>query len=166
MAGTAVRAMALTAAALLLLGQVAGAEGDVHRFAVAPIGGLRPTVTGTTDLPDGTELLVNVKKVWLPDAQQRLARGLPGCEQGCLPATGPSGESLGVKATVAGQRFSAGPYSFGGQPFTRGPYIVEVFITTPPTDRETAGLTPRQAIEIEVERLKNPAYSTTIQVRQ
>jgi hypothetical protein len=40
-------------------------------------GGARPTIRGTTNLPDGTHLWVDLRKPYLPNAKERLAVGLP-----------------------------------------------------------------------------------------
>lgn len=57
-------------------------------FKIFASGGVYPIINGSTDLPDGTRLLIILKKPWLPDGQQRLARGLPACGDDCFPADG------------------------------------------------------------------------------
>ena len=39
-------------------------------FTISVSGGPLPIINGTTDLPDGTSLFVNLKKPWLPDGAQ------------------------------------------------------------------------------------------------
>src|ERR1700683_89677 len=41
--------------------------------------GLRPVVTGTTNLPDDAALLVSLRPLWAANAQERLAGGLSAC---------------------------------------------------------------------------------------
>lgn len=98
----------------------------------------RPMVRGTTNLPDGTNLEVWVRKAWLPDGSLRLAAGLAACGDDCLPLTapGPSLNVLSVNATVANGQFEAGPFtdppSKNTPPYhdardpPRGRYILEV----------------------------------------
>jgi hypothetical protein len=70
-------------------------------------------------------LLVMVKKPWLPDGAQRLARGEPACERDCVAAMGPNG-LIGQIVTVKNGHFAAGPFSFRGAPFVSGNYPVEI----------------------------------------
>jgi len=105
----------------VLQGQLAdaaprGAEQRSH-FTVSVEGGLYPVIHGITDMPDGTQLFVNIKKPWLPDAQQRIAQGLPACGDDCSPATTRSNYLSGTIVAVRSGAFVAGPFSFRGQPF-------------------------------------------------
>src|SRR5665213_288978 len=99
-----------------------------YSFQITATGGTMPVISGTTSVPDGTVLVINIKKPWLPDGQERITRGLAACGDNCLPATGPAGESLGVDAVVKDGAFSAGPFSFANQPFPPGNYPLEIFI--------------------------------------
>jgi hypothetical protein len=93
-------------------------------------GDARPTVTGTTNLPDGTELWLWLLKPWLPDGKQRLAAGLPACGDGdCFPlqtnATLPNGQSRGV--VVKNGQFEDGPFTNNnGAALRPGKYVLEV----------------------------------------
>lgn len=85
-----------------------------------------PTIRGTTDIPDGTQLFVNVLKPHLPDGQQRLARGLPACEDDCSPAN-----SVAVPppdTIVQNGAFSAGPFTFNGKPFRPNFYPIRISV--------------------------------------
>ena len=77
-----------------------------------------PNIIGSTNLPDGTNLLVSINKPRLPNARELLAAGLPMCQDNCIPASGPKGEVLGVSAVVQAGAFSAGPFSWAGKAST------------------------------------------------
>lgn len=64
-------------------------------------GGDKPTVIGVTNLPDGTELMVTVKR-------------------------GESGYMAQAKARVSNNGFRAGPFSQQGAPLNPGTYIIEI----------------------------------------
>ena len=49
-----------------------------------------PTISGTTDLPEGTKLFIDLLKPHLPNGQQRMAQGLPACEDDCFPGKPPA----------------------------------------------------------------------------
>jgi TPR repeat protein len=95
---------------------------------VSVSGGARPTVTGRTNLPDGTELYTWLKKPWLPNAKERLAVGLPACEDDCFPLQTssklPDGVGLGV--VVKNGHFSDGPFTDKGAALQPGEYVLEV----------------------------------------
>jgi hypothetical protein len=91
-----------------------------------------PSIIGDTNLPDETKLMVSIKKPHLPNAAARLAAGLAMCEDNCIPASGPKGQTLGTETTVLSGAFSAGPFSWNGKPFRPGSYEVEVFLVTLP----------------------------------
>jgi hypothetical protein len=97
------------------------------QFAISVSGDLFPIVRGTTNLPDGAELFVMLKKPWLPDGAQRLTRGLAACGDDCLPAT--ANRSLGTIVTVRQGIFVAGPFSFNGAPFRPGAYPLEISLS-------------------------------------
>jgi hypothetical protein len=95
-------------------------------FAITVSGGVYPTITGSTNLPDGTRLAIDIKKPWLPDGTQRIARGLPACgDNECFPANGPDG-GMGVLVRVQSGSFVAGPFSFRGTPLEPGNYPLEI----------------------------------------
>jgi len=93
-----------------------------HQFAISLTGGRRPVIEGVVDLPEGTELSAYVYKPLLPDARQRIAQGVPGCDtlDDCVPAT--------AWAVVKNGHFSLGPFSFGDASFRPGLYPVEIDI--------------------------------------
>ena len=102
-------------------------------------GGARPIVTGTTNLPDGTQLFIVLQKPWLPNAKERLAVGLPACADDCFPlqtnSTLPNGVSLGV--VVKNGHFSDGPFTHRGAALPPGEYVLEVnvyYATDQPAD--------------------------------
>ncbi|MHC2433138.1 lysozyme inhibitor LprI family protein [Bradyrhizobium sp. USDA 4451] len=92
----------------------------------------RPWVRGTTNLPDGTNLHVWVRKAWRPDASRRLAAGLAACGDDCWPLMSPadSAETVAsVNATVVNGNFAAGPFVEDlskNSPPPAGRYILEV----------------------------------------
>jgi hypothetical protein len=131
--------------------------GGTYTFTLATDEAPTPTISGTTSVPNGTILLINVKKAWLPDAQERLAQGLAACGDDCLPAIGPAGESWGVESAVQNGTFSAGPFSFAKQPFRPGNYTVEIFIK-PKKQNE---LTPKG-----IAALGTPVFSGQMQVKE
>jgi hypothetical protein len=96
-------------------------------FKIFASGGVYPIINGSTDLPDGTRLLIILKKPWLPDGHQRLARGLPACGDDCFPADGP-GQKGGIVAMIKNGSFVAGPFSFNGKPFRPENYPLEIFV--------------------------------------
>jgi len=130
-----------------------GAEQRSH-FIASVEGGLYPVIHGITDMPDGTQLLVFVKKPWLPDSQQRLAQGLPACGEDCMPATTGSNYLIGAAVTVRGGAFVAGPFSFRGQPFRPETYSLEISLGA---DLKTATVEQIRAIGTTL-------FETTIQV--
>jgi RNA polymerase subunit RPABC4/transcription elongation factor Spt4 len=109
-------------------------------------GGARPIVTGTTNLPNGTQLMIQLQKPWLPDGKERLAAGLPACGDDCFPLQTnsklPDGVGFGV--VVRNGHFSDGPFTDNkGAPLRPGKYVLEVsayFAATQPGDvRATIG---------------------------
>lgn len=61
-----------------------------------------PTISGTTNLPDGTEVYVAILRSYLLDADQRLANGLAACDVNCYPWS----EKY---TTINDGKFSTGP---------------------------------------------------------
>jgi hypothetical protein len=124
------------------------------RFTISVDGGLYPVITGTTDMPDGTVLFVNIMKPWLPDGAQRVARGLPACGDDCFPATTGGNGLTGANATVRNGSFVAGPFSFVGRPFQPGTYDLEITLSA-----DTKSATPEQ-----IRLIGTHLYASTIQV--
>jgi hypothetical protein len=94
-------------------------------------GGSRPTVHGTTNLPDGTELYAQLIKPWLPDGKERLAAGFTACgDDDCSPLQTrsklPDGVGLGV--VVKSGHFIDGPFTNNGMPLRPGEYVLEVSV--------------------------------------
>jgi hypothetical protein len=114
-----------------------------------------PTIVGSTNLPDGARLIVSINKPRLPNARERLAAGLPMCEDDCIPASGPHGETLGVTTVVESGTFSAGPFSWAGKPFWQGAFDVEIYLF----------LLPGEEIrEKQLDRMKQPILTTSVQI--
>ncbi len=124
-----------------------------HHFQLSVSGGVYPIISGETDAPDGTRIFVNLTKPLLPDAQQRMARGLAGCGEDCVPATGPN-HLFGVETVAKNGRFTAGPFSFGGEPFQPNIYPVEIYVFV---DMSQASLA-------EAKAATSPVYVAKIQV--
>ena len=78
----------------------------------------KPIIYGDADLPDGN-IVVAVKKPWLPDAQSRLARGLPACRPDCTPVL--------TTATVKERKFESSPISFSNEKLESGEYTAEFY---------------------------------------
>lgn len=117
-----------------------------------------PTILGSTDLPEGTKLLVRIKKPYLPNAEQLLAAGLPMCEDDCVPAFGPKGGNPGVRVTVQSGAFSAGPFSWRtGKPIRPGDVEVEIFLVALPGQDES------DLVET-VKRMKNPISKIAVNI--
>jgi hypothetical protein len=92
-------------------------------------GDARPMVTGTTNLPDGMQLMVWLVKPWLPDGKERLAAGLPACgDDDCFPLQTytklPNAPGFGV--VVKNGRFSDGPFDYKGAALRSGNYVLAV----------------------------------------
>jgi hypothetical protein len=83
----------------------------------------RPVIYGTTDLPDGTILQVQLTIPWLPDGQERVSIGLPACRINCIP--------IGDRVIVKNGTFRTGPLSQGSDnPLYPGVYPLEVIVET------------------------------------
>jgi uncharacterized OB-fold protein len=92
-------------------------------------GDARPMVTGTTNLPDGTQLMVWLHRPWLPDGKERLAAGRTACgDDDCLPLQTstklPNSPGFGV--VVKNGRFSGGPFDYKGAAPRPGNYVLVV----------------------------------------
>lgn len=121
-----------------------------------------PSIIGDTNLPDETKLMVSIKKSHLPNAEAQLAAGLSMCEENCIPASGPKGQTLGTETTVLSGAFSAGPFSWNGKPFRPGSYEVEVFLVTLPG--EDMKNMPLPQFEQWVDRMKKPILTQQVTV--
>jgi hypothetical protein len=88
--------------------------------------GTRPIVRGTTNLPEGMDLIVSIRKAWLRDGQARLAAGIPACGSDCLPLFISNGRQYAHAVVTSGQ-FTAGPFLESGQSDAApGKYILEI----------------------------------------
>jgi hypothetical protein len=116
-----------------------------------------PNIVGKTNLPDGTKLLVSINKPRLPNAKELLAAGLAMCEENCLPASGPKGETLGVATTVLAGAFSAGPFSWAGKPFRQDIFEVEIYLVSFPGEND-------QDINRQFDRMKKPIQTMSVAI--
>lgn len=107
-------------------------------------GGRNPTIYGSSDMPDGTRFLVMLKRPWLPDAQERLAKGLAACDGGdCIPPGDKNG-GPGILADIVRGTFEAGPFIFRGGELPPGRYPLEISLShnssAPKTNYNSIGL--------------------------
>jgi hypothetical protein len=100
-----------------------------------------PIIRGTTSLPDGTPLIIVLKKPWLADGRERIARGVSACGEDCLP--------LEARSTVEQGRFAAGPFSFNGKPVPPGRYPIEIWLPS-------AKIPAASAVYASVLQISNP----------
>jgi hypothetical protein len=109
----------------------------IYDFKIKVSGGANPSIYGTTNAPDGTKLYVELRKPLLPDADRRIAQGVPACgDINCFPATGPDGQ-FGATAVVQKGQFSTGRFSFQGLSFRPGLYTLQLSLSV---DARTAPL--------------------------
>jgi len=90
-------------------------------------GGLRPIISGKTNLPDGMSLSLTLHKPRLSNAKELLAAGTYVCNR-FLFADGTCAP-LGVGrayAVVKNGQFTYGPFTNDGAPLPPGTYILEV----------------------------------------
>lgn len=99
------RAMSITAAVMVSLCAPAAALEAELRIHIEQLP--RPVVSGTTNLPDGTELLVTVERADI-------------------------GYKAQAKTSVQGGRYKAGPFSHRDHNLPPGGYTVEVLMPIPP----------------------------------
>jgi hypothetical protein len=123
---------------------MSAAQGQNFQINVFANGAEHPVIRGSTNLPDGTNLTVVLKKPWLPDGQQRIARGVPACEENCVPAE----DNVAVRRGV----FETKPFSFNQKPIRAGTYEVEVWTPARPSETLTQY------------RLRNPIFVGTVEV--
>jgi hypothetical protein len=140
---------------------IAAASANIHasfsqqpHFIISVGGGLLPIIMGTTDLPDGTEIFVNVKKPWLFDGAQRVARGLSACGEDCISAEVGAEHLIGITVTIRNRGFTVGPFSFKGEPFKPGTYPIEI----------SASADPKTATPEQIRAIGKILYASTIRV--
>jgi len=102
------------------------AQVQYSQFNVVAEGVDHPILRGKTNLPDGTKLMVVLKKPWLPDGQERLARGLAACEDHCA-----SPEDTVI---VNGGSFVTKPFSFNSKSIRGGAYAIEIWQPVGPSE--------------------------------
>jgi hypothetical protein len=87
--------------------------------------GSRPTIGGTTNLPDGTLLHILLRRPWLPDGAERLASGRTACGYDrCVLAA--SGNGMSDEVEVRNGQFIDGPFTDRGAPLAPGIYDLDV----------------------------------------
>jgi Sel1 repeat len=96
---------------------------------VSVSGGARPIVRGATNLPDGTQLAILLGQPSLPDAEERMAKGLTACgNDNCAPLQTytklPDGVGFGV--VVKNGQFNDGPFTYEGAALRPGNYVLQV----------------------------------------
>jgi hypothetical protein len=126
---------------------VAHSQSEHSHFNIFAEGIDHPIVRGVTNMPDGTNLTVVLKKPWLPDGQQRLERGLAACEDDCVPPE----DSVIVKHGS----FATRPFSFNGKAIRAGVYAIEIWHPIGPNET----LQQMQSME----RFK-PIFTSTVRV--
>jgi hypothetical protein len=136
---------------ILAAAMAAPANAAPPEIKLAITSGVRPVIIGATDLPSGTQLSFYVKKPWLPDAQQRLARGQAACEDNCIPAVGP--DMKAPRAIVSDSSFAVGLLSFGSNPFTAGIYSLEISIV-PDWNKLPPGAIMKSLTPIYISKIK------------
>lgn len=144
-------------ASFLFVGSIRSAvsqEQRFYHFQITVTGGTRPVVQGQTTAPDGTQMYVVFKRPWLPDGAVRLRQGLSACGDPCFDATGPHGQETTYIRVTKGS-FSAGPFSFRGNPFWPATYTMQIFVV--PNMNGPFG--PLEKAEITM-----PAYSTRLRL--
>lgn len=146
--------MLRTATIIFALICAANSIAKAQTFKVTVEGDQFPVIRGTTDMPNGTKLIVWIKKPFRIDAQQLIAAGLSACGYDCIPASGPSGQP-GAASEVVDGAFKAGPFSFKGKPIDPGKYPLEITFSA-----DIATATPAQ-----ISRLGSVLYSSQITIR-
>jgi hypothetical protein len=95
-------------------------------------GGVRPIVTGTTNLPDGMKLSIWLLKPWLPNARERAALRIFMCDQtlfdsgDCTPLS--ATKSLPDYVVVKNGQFTDGPFTDNGTALSPGTYVLEIWV--------------------------------------
>ena len=119
-----IRAFALIAF-LALCGPVIAQP--VPDFEITFNGGGFPTIHGSTNLPNGTQVVIVLSKPWEPNGEARLAAGLPACADNCLPPEAPN-----MTPTIENGQFSAGPFTYksvnGPQRLPPGEYPLRIYV--------------------------------------
>jgi hypothetical protein len=106
-------------------------------------GGRRPMISGTTNLPDGTRVVIFLYRPFLPNPRARWAAGLNTCDGGC--PLEPDDGDIGIEVKYG--HFQAGPFSEDrhGKPLAAGTYSIVVrgilnYILQPPGVLSIVGL--------------------------
>jgi hypothetical protein len=128
-----------------------GSDGVVHqsesRINLHVNGGNRPVISGETDAPDGTALMISViGPVWA-DFERREALGLPTCKPICNFYSSDGLGVVGTNATVSKGRFVTPPilgFNHSGLPDGIFEIIVEEFEQSGPSLSDDKLLKARQ----------------------
>ncbi|WP_213736238.1 hypothetical protein [Bradyrhizobium sp. dw_411] len=144
------KAICLAAILIQSLQGSAQAQDRQFRFQLSASSDPYPTIRGLTDLPDGTKVMVTLLKPHLPDGQQRMARGLPACEDMCGPAE--VRQKPYVDPVVRNGSFIAGPFSFGDHPLKPDTYPIRITIV------------PEKITEASLDAMNHPVYFGEIRI--
>jgi len=124
-----------------------------------------PVIDGISDIPDGATIMIMVLRPMLPDAAERIARGIPGCVGGvCDPAIlkDGTGADYMLSAKIKYGHFSIGPLSLGHAPFYPGVYSIQVYL---PVGRLPSATTPAEAAARWADSLSTPIYRANLTLR-
>jgi hypothetical protein len=143
-------AFCLAATLIQSLQGFAQAQDRQFHFQLSASSGPYPTIRGLTDLPDGTKVMVTLLKPHLPDGQQRMARGLPACEDMCGPAE--VRQKPYVDPVVRNGIFIAGPFSFGDHPLKSDIYPIRITIV------------PEKITDASLDAMNHPVYLGEIRI--
>ena len=92
---------------------------------------MTPFLSGKIGLPDGAIVQIQLQKPWLPDAKQRLARGLPACEENCIGPGEPGFFGEGAQVELRNGQFKTERLSLAaGAPLIAGVYKMTVILET------------------------------------
>jgi hypothetical protein len=147
---TALKVFGIVAILALIGSPALSQNNNVYHFKLTASGGPYPTISGTTDMPDGTKLLVTVMKPHLPDGQQRMARGLPACDDMCGPAD--VRQTPYVEPVVKNGAFIAGPFAFGDRPVKPDSYPVRISVV------------PKVITDASLDSMNHPVYVSEIRM--
>jgi len=145
------RVLFVTVFIALLTAMPQSSRAASYDFHLSISGGTRPIITGTANIQDGRQLVFVVQKPYLPDAIQRLSRGLPACKDNCLPA---DVEGKAATTIVKDGRFSIGPFTFRGAPFGPAKYLLLIYIAPD----------PKNATAQQLQEFSHPIYVGNILV--
>jgi hypothetical protein len=144
------KAICLAATIIQSFQGFAQAQDRQFRFQLSASSGPYPTIRALTDLPDGTKVMVTLLKPHLPDGQQRMARGLPACDDMCGPAE--VRQKPYVDPVVRNGVFIAGPFSFGDHPLKPDTYPVRITIV------------PEKITDASLDAMNHPVYVGDIRI--